>query len=539
MLPKQLRFLHPYLHYIGLLLMVAGLPFNLLLMSLSQFFIGGNWILEGNYKEKWQRFRSNKNAWWLIGIFLMLLPGMLWTSNINEGLKLIRIDLPFLIYPFVLASIPPLKQRWYDALLKLFLLSVTLATIACAAIGLPRWMNGELSDIRQISLFISHIRFALLIALSILMGVWMLYSNKVQLRTFERWGIAIMIVWMSVFLFILQSLTGIAILLVIALIWGISSVWKRFSLPIALFIYSLPIIAMSLVAWQGYRAWEKYSTPNPIYTQTLPSKTIRGNTYTQDRSLIENGHYVNSFVCDTELREAWQHRSQLSLDSADAKGHSAYMTLIRFLNSKGLRKDKEGVEALSEREVRFVEQGVANVNYTGLWGIKMRFYQLLWELDYKKRGGNKPVGHTIMMKLEFWKTALSIIQEHPFTGVGTGDIADSFKAKYKESSSWLDPQWWMTSHNHYLYILVGFGIPGLLAFVLFFFGPFLRVRKQGYLPMTFFFSIAAFSMLTEDTLTTQAGVSFVAFFYCLFLFARPLNNTSEASSSSSDSSSVN
>jgi hypothetical protein len=79
MLPKQLRFLHPYLHATGLLLMVVGLPFSMLLMSLSQFFIGGNWILEGDYVNKWKRFRSNKVAILLTCLFLIYLPTLIWS----------------------------------------------------------------------------------------------------------------------------------------------------------------------------------------------------------------------------------------------------------------------------------------------------------------------------------------------------------------------------------------------------------------------------------------------------------------------------
>lgn len=534
MLPKQLRFLHPYLHFTGLLLMVAGLPFSLLLMSLSQFFIGGNWILEGGYKEKWERFKSNKSAWLLCGIFLMLLPGMLWTINLNDGLKLIRINLPFLIFPFVLASTKPLKKEWYNLLLKLAVLSVFLATLACTAFGLPRWLNGELADIRTISIFISHIRFALLIILIALIGMWMLVSNAIPINTYERWGLRIIITWLVVFLFILQSLTGLGILLVLSFLWGMYRLWKKASLIKVLIILFIPITATGIIVWQGLEAWKRYSTPDAMYLLPVPEKSPRGNNYIHDFAVLENGHYVLSYVCDTELYSSWAKRSTQHLDSLDGKGNPTRFTLIRYLNSKGLKKDQDGVNALSDLDIRYIEKGVANVNYTGLWGIRMRFYQLLWELDYSKRGGNKPVGHTIMMKLEFWKNSFSLISENPIYGVGTGDVPDSFKAEYQKSSSWLDPEWWMTSHNHYFYITVALGFPGLICFLICFILPIIRAPRPIYAPLLAFFCIAAFSMLTEDTLTTQAGVSFVAFFYCFFLFARPVD-TSDSSGSSSSS----
>ena len=246
MLPKQIRFLHPYLHFTGLLLMVVGLPFSLLFMSLSQFFIVGNWILEAGFKEKWGRFKSNKTAWMLCGIFILLLPGMLWTNNINDGLKLIRINLPFLIYPFFLSSSAPLKKSWYELLLKLSFVSVFLATLACSFIGLPQWLNGEFSDIRQISIFISHIRFALLIDLSILIGIWIVGSKSIQLKAIERWLMVGVIIWMFLFLFILQSLTGIAILLFLLTIWGITFLFNNYSLKKAIFLLSIGIFVEEL-----------------------------------------------------------------------------------------------------------------------------------------------------------------------------------------------------------------------------------------------------------------------------------------------------
>ena len=533
MLPKQIRFLHPYLHFTGLLLMVVGLPFSLLLMSLSQFFIVGNWILEADFKTKWERFKSNKIAWMLCGIFILLLPGLLWTNNINDGLKLIRINLPFLIYPFFLSSSVPLKKSWYELLLKLSFVSVFLATLACSFIGLPQWLNGEFSDIRQISIFISHIRFALLIDLSILIGIWIIGNKGIQVKTHEKWLIVGIIIWMVVFLFILQSLTGIAILFFILALWGSTFLLKNYSLKKAILFFLIPVSLLAGLFFQLSASWDKYHTPDSKYSAPLKSLTRMGNAYTHQLDIIENGHYVNSYVCEKELRTSWNTRSKTSLDSNDQKGHQTYTTLVRFLNSKGLNKDSEGVFMLSEREVHYIEQGIANVNYTGLWGIRMRLYQMFWELDYNQRGGKAPIGYTVMMKLEFWETALHIILQHPISGVGTGDVTDAFKEEYSKSNSWLNEKWRLTSHNYYLYIAVALGIPGLIAFLILITLPFIRTfKKSPYLPLTLFWGIALISMLTEDTLNTQAGASFVAFFYCFFLFSRPnIKSTSSTSSS--------
>ncbi len=526
MLPKPLRFLHPYLHFTGLLLMVAGLPFSMLLMSLSQFFIGGNWILEGDYKEKLNRFKSNKVAIALCSIFLMLLPPLFWSDDLNEALKLLRLNLPFLIFPFVLGSVKPLQPNWYKLLIRLFVLSVFLAVIACGALGLPRWMNGELTDIRHISLFISHIRFSLLIVFALLLIGWMLIKKPFDFFRYEKVALSAIALILITFLFILQSLNGIIILLIVGGIWAMKEIRARFSLPATIAIYSIPVLFLGLSVFFAGKAWQNYFSPNAVYEKALPKFTALGNPYKHEFGMIENGHYVDAFLCEEEVRAAWVERSLLSIDSTDGKGHPVYTTLVRYLNSKGLTKDYAGVMLLNDKDIRYIENGTANVNYTGLLGVRMRFYQLLYELDFQKRGGTNASGHTLMMKLEFWKNGIALISKNPILGTGTGDVPSDFKNQYKITASWLTPQWWMTSHNQFIYFAVAMGIPGLMLFLFLFFYPAIHSKAFNYLPFTLFFSIAFLSMFTEDMLTTQAGVSFVVFFYSFFLFARPRENSS-------------
>ncbi len=506
--------------------MVAGLPFAKILMSLSQFFIGGNWLLEGDFRAKWQRFKSNPKTLLLMGLFLMLIPGLFYSDDLANGFKQLRINLPLLIFPLVLGTSEPLKKSWYYLIIRLFILSVFTATIACSIWGLSRWLNAEFSDIRKISIFISHIRFALLICLAILLGFWILLYKPFKFFKGERIILALMMTWMVVFLFILQSISGLFILTIISLAWVVYLVLKKWSRTKQIAFLGGVSLLIIIVSSSAVQAYHNFFTPNEIYSKQLPEKTALGNPYTHDLSVIENGFYVFSFLNRKELLNAWKQRSPHPIDSLDGKGNLTYATLIRFLNSKGLTKDEEGVKALTEKEISYITRGIANVNYTGLWGVRMRFYQLLWELGYLKRGNNDGTGHTLVMKLEFLRNAVMIIKDHPWAGVGIGDVKQAFKEHYEQTGSWLAPKWRMTCHNQYLYHGVAAGIPGLLLFLYLFFSP---LRREKYIPLFLFAAIAAISMLPEDTLTTQEGVSFVAFFYSFFLFSR-YKGDSDASS---------
>ena len=76
---------------------------------------------------------------------------------------------------------------------------------------------------------------------------------------------------------------------------------------------------------------------------------------------------------------------------------------------------------------------------------------MVWEYSDYKRGEN-PSGHTLTMRLEFWKTGMYIFTNHLLLGVGTGDIQDEFNKAYEETKSKLSPEWRLRCHNQYLAI---------------------------------------------------------------------------------------
>jgi hypothetical protein len=77
-----------------------------------------------------------------------------------------------------------------------------------------------------------------------------------------------------------------------------------------------------------------------------------------------------------------------------------------------------------------------------------------------------------------------------------------------------------SSHNQFLNIAVLFGLLGLLWFLFAIIYPPLKLNKFNDYFFLVFFIIMIVSMLTDDTLNTQPGATFVSFFYALFLWGR-------------------
>ena len=156
--------------------------------------------------------------------------------------------------------------------------------------------------------------------------------------------------------------------------------------------------------------------------------------------------------------------------SFDKQGHLIEYTIIRFLTSKGLTKDAEGINSLSYKEIKYIEDGIANIEYTKKFSIKSRLFKLFSEYENYKQTSN-PSGYSAIMRLEFWKASIGIVKQNIFFGVGTGDLKIAFKKQYEKMQTKLEPNWRFRSHNQFLAISVAFGIIGLLWFLFTLFYP--------------------------------------------------------------------
>lgn len=263
----------------------------------------------------------------------------------------------------------------------------------------------------------------------------------------------------------------------------------------------------------------RFFSAKPVNIEQLDQHTKKGNKYFHDPASkdIENGNYVWHYVCEKELSEEWNRRSQFKYGGKDKKEQLIKFTLIRFLTSKGLRKDADGVNKLTDDEVRSIENGIANVNYQNIPSIRARIQEIIWEFDHYIKGGEAG-GHSVVQRIQFWKAAIGIIKENPLIGIGTGDVKEEFLKQYDKMNSPLKKEFRKPAHNQYLTMTVAFGVLGLCWFIFSLIYPVIAEKKLfDYFYITFFI-IALLSMLTEDTLETQAGVSFFAFFNCVLLF---------------------
>lgn len=510
---------HQWIYIAGLLLVAVGLPLSKAAMSIGQMVLLGNWLWEGNLRTKWTRFKGIPAAWIFTSIFLLHVVGLLWTSDFDYALKDLRVKLPFLILPLVMATSNGLSPRQYRWLEASFIGAVLAGTLVSTGVWLGI-IEREITDIRDISRFISHIRFSLLIAVAVFLLLRHFWSKRTA--SWLRMIALALAGWLVAFLFILQSFTGLAALLITGYLLLLATVFRNGNRVLrataALVLIGLPL-ALGVYVVKEVRAFLPLNEPP---WESLEAHSPRGEGYLHapDRPSVESGRYVFRYVAHEELKQAWEARSSIPIDSLDQKGNHMVTTLLRFLTSKGLRKDLDGVAVLTDDEIHAIESGVANERFLHGNAFGNRIYKVIWQAYYYSIGHN-PEGNSVTQRLEFWKTGWHIACSNWLIGVGTGDVETAFEQAYQTLDSPLREAYRHRAHNQYLTMLLTFGTLGFAWFVLALFLPALLEGRLFDFRFFAFFTIALASMLHEDTIETQAGVTFLVFLYGLFLFVRP------------------
>ena len=164
---------HKYVYLAGLLTIAIALPLSLFVMTVGITTIFINSILEWNWKEKWERIQSNRTLLWLISFPLLLGVWLIHSDHLQTGLQSLLLKLPLLIIPLVIATTNPLKKSEIDVILLAFIGSLVVTT----SISVYYLWKNPIHDIREISRFISHIRFSLNIVMGIVIILFLIRKS--------------------------------------------------------------------------------------------------------------------------------------------------------------------------------------------------------------------------------------------------------------------------------------------------------------------------------------------------------------------------
>jgi hypothetical protein len=333
--------------FVALLCFVIVLPLSQALVSVFSGVLLFVAIVEDNWTNKFERLKKRKSILLITLIFLLYLFSTLLTLKSDKSFYDVQKTLFYLVFPLAFALGKEISSKQKRVLFYVFATSILLASL----VTIIRWKFSSDNvnfSIHKASL-ISHIRFSFQLVLIFWFLIFFSINNFKRISKLNSVLVLFVAIYFVLFLFFQQSLTGIiafcgsVLFFFVYLIFQLKQKYRLLLVILGSLIIVLPIIYVSLVINKFY----DIETVNP---DTIEKTTPQGNLYKHyfNEKAVENGKYVYLYVCVDEMREEWDKVSEYKYDSIGSNGYPVHSTLIRYLTSKGLRKDAEGIQSLTK-----------------------------------------------------------------------------------------------------------------------------------------------------------------------------------------------
>lgn len=316
---------------------------------------------------------------------------------------------------------------------------------------------------------------------------------------------------------------ALSIPLAITVIWGITAGQPLFFIVLPLILLPLaakwigriPYIIGQLSVWVvlgvgflfcvSYVAHiaDDYFVRRESGAPRIDSVTANGRPYDTLTGVpeLQSGYPLWLHVCEEELRTSWAKRSTIPYDSLDKAGEPLRMTLLRYLTSRGHRKDSVGLTLLSKADIASIEAGTYNAALVGRGPIYRRCWRELEGVErHMLRLGGEPT--PLVRASVSLRTSWAIIRENPYPNP-------------KRLILLFNPQTPSAAVN----LAVVFGWVAVCAIFIFSLGFALYARwvRQAQWAIAFVWMIFLGSIFSPALLTIPAA-ALVPFLFCLTLY---------------------
>jgi O-antigen ligase len=206
-------------YYILICIAVVSIPFT----HISHFIITPLllifWIIEGHWKEKWDRLKESNTLFITLGLVLLWLINVVGLFNSNDlvrGLMRTYDKFPFFVYPLVFFT---LDKTFYTekkllTLFKGFLFATTLMLLICWGNAFIQYfINNKTYSFyySNFTLFIGHPAYCALLC-CVALTITFHFYNSIKLL---KWLWIILLLFFIISIYFLQSRSGILALVVI------------------------------------------------------------------------------------------------------------------------------------------------------------------------------------------------------------------------------------------------------------------------------------------------------------------------------------
>jgi len=507
------------LYLLTLLAVIIALPTSIALLSGLAFALPVIWIITGDYKEKWNRLLHNRNALLIMSIPFLYLIALFFTHNFSVGFQELNKSLYWFIFAFFISSSPPISHKNTCRLIGAYILAVSIA----AGVALKKLLftdTVQFSDFRAVT-WVDHIPFSYQIAFTIWLIFYFIIYEKFS--WIKKTLLLLLMVFLFTTLLSLKSFNAYIYFGVMSLSALCIIIWKTKKRLLKITFSGVTILLILFPVFYIYHCVQKFYDTTEYNSDEIELYTANGNKYEHDFNdkTKENGNYVYLFICTEELIPLWNEHSQKQYDSKTSAGYPFYSVLIRYMTSKGLKKDAKGFAQLSQKDIESIENEFTNYIYVdNKLAVYPRIYETIWEMDQYFITKN-PNRKSLPERVEQAILALDIIKKHVWFGIGLGNNAGAYDEVILETGSKLSHQEQGWTHNQYFNYLIRFGIIGTLYILGVLVYVFIKGRKNNSFLLTLFFVSMLAANFGEANWETFVGINFFAFFFCFFMWATP------------------
>lgn len=497
---------HQTFYLIGLIAIAVAMPLSHFLMGLACFLLFLNWLFEWNWQEKQRLVSRNREGLKFAAFYLVYAVGLIHVTDWGAAGSEMLSKVSFLLAPIIVISSNPLKGKQLQLVFSTFI----LATLIGCVLNFIYAQTHELENFREMSRFIDHIRFSLCVVMSIVFCIHYWLHSTVRFIPFKH-IYPIISILLLLYLLYSQTLSGFIILMIIAFCYIVYLIINQNNTHLKRIAGCLMgLFLTAAILYVTYISYDYFHVKDAEPDRT--AMTASGNPYTfEDEPIVENGHYIGNYVCENELQTAWAMRSDTVYDELISA------TLIRYLNSMGLRKDSAAVMQLSDDDIHNIEHKTANIYYVQKGSLRRALYETFFGITLYKKYGTI-TRSSMLERVELWRASWHVIQKHWFLGVGIGQQRTALDQQLEAQHSPIAERKMRGSHNQFLNFWLAAGILPVLYFCFLLIFPFVAMRPR----ITFvYFSLILLlflSMLVEDTLNTQTGNMLYTIFVPLLLF---------------------
>jgi len=145
-------------HQLAWWLCVITLPLPPVVININLILLTILWLADGNFRMKWQRLKEAKWTWPFLIYYLILLIGMLHTTDVNRGFAMLDKKIIFLAFPVLFATGRVMNTEFFGFLKRSFVYACSVVVLVCLVLASRSFFYGrpiENFDIRTNDQFAS------------------------------------------------------------------------------------------------------------------------------------------------------------------------------------------------------------------------------------------------------------------------------------------------------------------------------------------------------------------------------------------------